>query len=64
MPFAFLLMVGLFVFSSGVIEDTKDSKQEKTAEVIASKVEAKPVVKEIKQIPKKLEPVKEEIKAE
>ena len=64
MPFAIVLIVGLFYYS-GVIDKVKKSKPEKTIEAVTPKpMEVKPIVKVIKPIPKQPEQVKEEIKIE
>ena len=65
MPIAILLIVGLVVYNSGVIDKVKNPNQGKVTEVVAPKtVETKIPVKEIKQIPKQPEPIKEEVKVE
>ena len=65
MPIAILLIVGLVVYNSGVIDKVKNPNQGKVTEVVAPKtVETKIPVKETKQIPKQPEPIKEEVKVE
>ena len=56
MPFAFIIIVGIVFYNTGVIEKVIKSKQETTAEVAA----AKPLEVELKQP----EPAKEEVKVE
>ena len=62
MPLTLILILGLVVFNSGVIDKVTNSNQETPTEIVASKVESKPAPEEVKPIPKQPEPIKEEVK--
>ena len=62
MPFAIVLIVGL-VFYSGIGGELKDPRK-KTDTQISKTAEVKPIVEEVKSIPKQPEPIKEEVKIE
>ena len=65
MPFAILLIVGLVVYNSGVIDKVKESKKEIVAEVATQEPTiVKPTTKKVKPILKLPEPIKEEVKIE
>ena len=62
MPFAIVLIVGL-IFYSGIGGELKDPRK-KTDTQISKTAEVKPIVEEVKSIPKQPEPIKEEVKIE
>ena len=64
MPLAFLLIVSIVVYNTGLVDKVKNSKQETTAEVIAPKVEAKTTIEDVKITQTQPELIKEEVKAE
>ena len=66
MPFAILLIVGLVVYNSGVIDKVKESKKEIVAEVATQEptIVKQPTTEKLKPILKLPEPIKEEVKIE
>ena len=65
MPFAILLIVGLVVYNSGVIDKVKGSKKEIVAEVATQEPTiVKSTAEKVKPIRKLPEPIKEEVKIE
>ena len=65
MPFAIILIVGLVVYNTGVIDKVKKSKKETVAEIVTQEPpKQKPSIQEVTPVPKQPEPVKEEVKVE
>ena len=64
MPIAIILIVGIIVYNNGLIDKVKNSSQETSSEVVASKAEVKITTKEAKPILKQPEPIKEEVQTE